>query len=93
VIGYSTKVRFAEILADEPAAKLNTQRAYQGVGTFARLIHKQNRAGIMVTHNLRIGKDVDQVISMLDGKIARIIDNKAEILAMAALGEAELAAT
>jgi putative ABC transport system ATP-binding protein len=77
------------VLADEPTASLDTQRAYQVVETFAHLIHEQNRAGVMVTHDLRMCKYVDKVISMLDGKISRIIDNKAEILAMAVAGEAE----
>ena len=41
----------AVVLADEPTASLDTERAYQVVRTFANLIHEQNRAGIMVTHD------------------------------------------
>ena len=33
------------VLADEPTASLDTERAYQVVQTFAGLIHEQNRAG------------------------------------------------
>ena len=72
------------VLADEPTANLDTERAYQVVETFANLIHEQNRAGIMVTHDLRMTKYVDKVIQMKDGKISRIIEDRTEIDALAA---------
>ena len=75
------------VLADEPTASLDTERAYQVVQTFANLVHEQNRAGVMVTHDLRMCKYVDKVIQMQDGNIARVIDNQAEIMALA--GEAD----
>ena len=75
------------VLADEPTASLDTERAYQVVQTFAGLVHEQNRAGVMVTHDLRMCKYVDKVIQMQDGNVARIIDNQAEIMALA--GEAD----
>jgi hypothetical protein len=37
-------------------------------------------------------KYVDRVIQMFDGKVARIVDKKAEILQLAGESEAELAA-
>ena len=61
----------ALVLADEPTAALDTQRAFQVVETFASLIHEQNRTGIMVTHDLRMCKYVDRVLQMRDGKIVR----------------------
>ena len=70
-------------LADEPTASLDTERAYQVVETFASLIHEQNRAGIMVTHDLRMCAFVDRVIQMIDGRLARIISDPAEIEAFA----------
>lgn len=82
----------AVVLADEPTASLDTERAYQVVRTFANLVHEQHRAGIMVTHDLRMVKYVDRVIQMFDGKVARIVDNRAEILQLAGESEAELAA-
>jgi putative ABC transport system ATP-binding protein len=82
----------AVVLADEPTASLDTERAYQVVRTFANLVHEQNRAGIMVTHDLRMCKYVDRMIQMIDGKVAAIIDDKAEILRIAGESEAELAA-
>ena len=61
----------ALVLADEPTAALDTQRAFQVVETFANLIHEQDRTGIMVTHDLRMCKYVDRVIQMRDGRITR----------------------
>ncbi len=71
------------VLADEPTASLDTERAHQVVETFAALIHEQGRAGIMVTHDLRMCQYVDQIIQMTDGKITRLINNRAEITALA----------
>ena len=77
----------ALVLADEPTASLDTERAYQVVRTFAELIHEQNRAGIMVTHDLRMCRYVDRIISMMDGRISRIMDDRTEIDALAAFSE------
>lgn len=71
------------VLADEPTASLDTERAYQVVETFANLIHEQQRAGIMVTHDLRMCKYVDRVIQMVDGHLSQIIDDPKEIAALA----------
>jgi len=71
----------ALVLADEPTASLDTERAYQVVQTFANLIHEQNRAGIMVTHDLRMTEFADRVIQMMDGKIKRVIDDLGKIAA------------
>jgi putative ABC transport system ATP-binding protein len=67
------------VLADEPTASLDTERAFQVVSTFADLIHEQGRAGIMVTHDLRMCRYVDRVIQMVDGHISRVIEDHAEI--------------
>ncbi len=58
------------VLADEPTASLDTERAFQVVETFANLIHEQNRAGIMVTHDLRLRQCVDWVVQMRDGQVS-----------------------
>lgn len=71
------------VLADEPTASLDTERAYQVVATFAELIHEQQRAGVMVTHDLRMVKYVDRVIKMVDGKIGQIISDQESIQSMA----------
>ena len=71
------------VLADEPTASLDTERAYQVVKTFAALIHEDQRAGIMVTHDLRMVQYVDRVLQMRDGKLVRELNDKNEILALA----------
>jgi len=73
----------AVVLADEPTASLDTERAYQVVETFAHLIHENDRAGIMVTHDLRMCQFVDRVLQMQDGKLVRIYDDKQEIMELA----------
>jgi len=77
----------AVVLADEPTASLDTERAFQVVETFASLIHQQGRAGIMVTHDLRMCAYVDRVIQMIDGKLNQIISDPAEIQAFAGGGQ------
>jgi putative ABC transport system ATP-binding protein len=67
------------VLADEPTASLDTERAFQVVETFADLIHDRNLAGIMVTHDLRMCQYVDKVIQMRDGNIARVINDAGQI--------------
>jgi putative ABC transport system ATP-binding protein len=71
------------VLADEPTASLDTERAFQVVQTFAAQIHAQNLAGIMVTHDLRLCQYVDKVIQMRDGKVAAVIDDPGQIRAFA----------
>ena len=71
------------VLADEPTSSLDTERANQVVETFSNLIHEQNRAGVMVTHDLRMVKYVDRVIQMMDGRVERILDGDADISCLA----------
>lgn len=73
----------AVVLADEPTASLDTERAFQVVETFARLVHENNRAGIMVTHDLRMCQYVDKVFQMQDGKLVRVYETKDEIMELA----------
>ena len=61
----------AIVLADEPTASLDTQRAHQVVETFVTLIHEQQRAGIMVTHDMRMVRYADRVVQMVDGRVVR----------------------
>lgn len=71
------------VLADEPTASLDTERAYQVVETFAGLIHERNRAGIMVTHDLRMVEFVDRVLQMQDGKLVKVYKDRKSILKLA----------
>ncbi len=73
----------AVVLADEPTASLDTERAFQVVETFAHLIHENDRAGIMVTHDLRMCQHVDRVLQMQDGKLVGVYEDKKEIMELA----------
>jgi putative ABC transport system ATP-binding protein len=77
------------VLADEPTASLDTERAFQAVQIFSDLIHEQKKAGIMVTHDLRMARYVDKVIQMMDGRIANVIEDSAAIAALASAGGEE----
>lgn len=78
--------RPAVVLADEPTASLDTERAYQVVETFANLVHDERRAGIMVTHDLRMCRFVDRVIVMRDGVLERIVEGADDVAAFAGAG-------
>ena len=71
------------VLADEPTASLDTERAFQVVQTFAALIHENQRAGIMVTHDLRMCQYVDRVLQMQDGRLTREYTTREEIMTLA----------
>jgi putative ABC transport system ATP-binding protein len=73
----------ALVLADEPTAALDTERAFQVVETFAGLIHERQGAGIMVTHDMRMCKHVDRVLQMRDGRLVAEFTGKKEIAALA----------
>ena len=81
-IARSTVHNPSVILADEPTASLDTERAFQVTRLYADLIHEENKAGIMVTHDLRMCKYVDKIIQINDGKISSILDSQEEINAL-----------
>jgi putative ABC transport system ATP-binding protein len=53
------------------------------------MIREQNRAGIMVTHDLRMVGYTDRVVQMRDGQLARTISDPFEIAAIANSGAME----
>jgi len=67
------------VLADEPTASLDSERAFQVTKLYSDLIHEEKKAGIMVTHDLRMCVFVDKIIQISDGKISSIIESRAEI--------------
>lgn len=67
------------VLADEPTASLDSERAFQVTRLYADLIHEQKKAGIMVTHDMRMCVFVDRIIQISDGKIQSIIEGREEI--------------
>lgn len=72
----------AVVLADEPTAALDTERAFQVVETFASLIHEKNGVGLMVTHDLRMCRFVDRVLQMRDGQLIAEYSTRKEIRAL-----------
>ncbi|MFB5193897.1 ABC transporter ATP-binding protein [Neobacillus sp. KR4-4] len=57
------------ILADEPTASLDTQRAHEVVQLISREVKSRNKAAIMVTHDERMLEYCDKVYRMEDGKL------------------------
>src|SRR5690606_35673517 len=54
------------ILADEPTASLDTQRAFEVVQLISHVVRSRNKASIMVTHGVRLLKYFDRVYRMSD---------------------------
>lgn len=80
----------AIVLADEPTAALDSDRAYQVVEILSNLIHEQDLTAIMVTHDLRMIEYVDRVIQMRDGKIVNVISDPEEIKKLVLIGKQEI---
>lgn len=59
------------ILADEPTASLDTDRAYEVVKLLAREAHDKKKATIMVTHDQRMVAWSDNVYEMRDGLLVK----------------------
>lgn len=57
------------ILADEPTASLDTQRAFEIVELMSKELKSRNKAAIMVTHDERLLKYCDKVYQMIDGHL------------------------
>ena len=78
------------VLADEPTASLDTERAFQVVETLANCVHEQGNAGIMVTHDLRMVEFADRVVQMLDGRVARAISPQDDLACLADPAECQM---
>ena len=57
------------ILADEPTAALDTPRVKEVGNLLSNLAHRQNKAVITVTHDLRLLDQADRVYDLNDGKL------------------------
>jgi len=62
------------ILADEPTASLDTEKAYEVVKILAKEAKEKNKATIMVTHDLRLVDYCDKVYLMEDGRLSERVD-------------------
>jgi len=57
------------ILVDEPTASLDTELGTQVVKLLASEIKSRGKAGIMVTHDLRMVEFTDRTVQILDGEL------------------------
>jgi putative ABC transport system ATP-binding protein len=57
------------ILADEPTASLDTERAFEIVELMSSELKSRNKAAIMVTHDERLLTYCDKVYQMIDGNL------------------------
>lgn len=55
------------ILADDPTASLDSQKAHEVVDLLAKEAKKRQKAIVMVTHDLRMVEQCDAVYQMKDG--------------------------
>jgi len=58
------------ILVDEPTANLDTEHGKQVVKLISDEIKSRNKAGIMVTHDVRMLDYADRVLYLLDGRLS-----------------------
>lgn len=59
------------ILADEPTGNLDISNGDQVVSILLRLAHEENRCVIIVTHDLEIAAQADEILMMKDGVLER----------------------
>jgi putative ABC transport system ATP-binding protein len=60
------------LLADEPTAALDSHTGRSVLELMRRLAHEQNRAVVIVTHDIRVADLGDRLVHLEDGKIASI---------------------
>lgn len=61
------------ILADEPTASLDSNRAFEIVQLISNGVKKHNKAAVMVTHDERMLEFCDRVYQMNDGQLEEIL--------------------
>lgn len=59
------------MLVDEPTAHLDTDRGRQVVDLLRAHIRGRNMTCLMVTHDARMAEEADQVVRLVDGRLAR----------------------
>lgn len=59
------------MLVDEPTAHLDTDRGRQVVDLLRAHIRGRNMTCVMVTHDARMAEEADQVVRLVDGRLAR----------------------
>ncbi|WEG72424.1 ABC transporter ATP-binding protein [Vagococcus intermedius] len=64
------------ILADEPTASLDSEKAFEVVEILARETKEKQKATVMVTHDTRLLDYCDKVYEMRDGELSLVRSNK-----------------
>ncbi|MEH7226510.1 ABC transporter ATP-binding protein [Bacillus sp. JJ1566] len=62
------------ILADEPTASLDSDRAYEVMGLLKEVTKQKNTTTIVVTHDIRLVSYCDKVYKMTDGVLSTAIE-------------------
>ncbi|USS91443.1 ABC transporter ATP-binding protein [Fructobacillus americanaquae] len=57
------------ILADEPTAALDSERVAEVGQLFQEIARRENKAVVVVTHDLRLKEDADRIYELVDGRI------------------------
>lgn len=66
----------AIVLADEPTGNLDENTGVEVIKLIKELAKKFNQTIILVTHDLEIAQNADKIITLVDGKISSIVDNR-----------------
>ena len=60
------------LLADEPTAALDTASGQSVIALFGRLAKSRGRAIVIVTHDPRVARHADRVLTLEDGRVANL---------------------
>jgi ABC-type lipoprotein export system ATPase subunit len=60
------------IIADEPTGDLDSKTGREILTLFRKIVHEQNIAMLMATHDSLVNEYVDQILHLQDGQILRI---------------------
>ncbi|MCK8628184.1 ABC transporter ATP-binding protein [Fructobacillus cardui] len=59
------------ILADEPTAALDSERVAEVGQLFQEIAQRENKAVVVVTHDVRLKEDADRIYELVDGQIKK----------------------
>ncbi len=65
------------VFADEPTGNLDSHTTIEILEFLQQIVREQGKTLIMVSHDIEVAMYADRIVHMLDGKIMRIEDNRA----------------
>ncbi len=68
------------VFADEPTGNLDSHTTIEILEFLQQIVREQGKTLIMVSHDAEVAMYADRIVHMLDGKITRIEDNRANRL-------------